>query len=293
MRVAVIGLGGVGGYIAASLSKGSQEVVGFARGEHLQKIQKDGLTIVEDEKKWVASIDAKELKEVEGYFDVAIFCVKSYDLKESYEAMKSSLDAKSIIFSLSNGVEHGDELRQWSESVVLDSCVYIISHIENSGIVRKKGNIFALVCGGDAKASKVIKSVFDEVDLRVKIAEDIKKAIWKKYIFISAFATLTSYYDKSMFDVYENHFDEARALLVEIANVAFAKGIDIKDEVQKALNIVSKLPQDSSTSMHLDFKNKKRVELQTLSAYIVDEAKNLGVNTPVMKKMYKELKSRL
>lgn len=293
MRVAIIGLGGVGGYICAKFSEASLDVVGFARGEHLQKIQKNGIEIIEDDKKWIASIDAKSLEEADGYFDIVIFCVKSYDLKKSYEAMKNHIDANSIIFSLSNGVESGDKLKKWSESIVLDSCVYIISHIQKAGTIRKKGNIFAFVCGGDAKGSEVVRSIFDKASLRAKVAQDIKEAIWKKYIFISAFATLTSYYDKSMFYIYENHFDEAKILLEEIANVAFAKGINIQKEVQKALNIVSKLPSDSSTSMHLDFKNKKKVELGTLSKYIVDAAKNLGVKTPLMDKMYEELNSRL
>ncbi|WP_324171549.1 ketopantoate reductase family protein [Sulfurimonas sp.] len=293
MRVAIVGLGGVGGYICAMLSKSSLDVVGFARGAHLEKIKKDGIQIIEDEKKWIASIDAKSLEDTDAYFDVVIFCVKSYDLKESYEAMKNHIDAKSIIFSLSNGVGSGDELRKWSKSIVLDSCVYIISHIQTAGVIRKKGNIFAFVCGGDAKGGEVIKSIFDTAGLRAKVAEDIKEAIWKKYIFISAFATLTSYYDKSMFYIYENHFDEAKALLQEIASVAFAKKINIQEEVQKALEIASKLPSDSSTSMHLDFKNKKKVELETLSKYIVDEAKIFGVKTPLMNKMYEELNSRL
>ncbi len=293
MRVAIIGLGGVGGYICAKFSEASLDVVGFARGEHLQKIQKNGIKIIEDDKKWIASIDAKSLEEADGYFDIVIFCVKSYDLKKSYEAMKNHIDANSIIFSLSNGVESGDKLKKWSESIVLDSCVYIISHIQEAGSIRKKGNIFAFVCGGDAKGSEVVRSIFDKANLRAKVAQDIKEAIWKKYIFISAFATLTSYYDKSMFYIYEKHFDEAKVLLEEIASVAFAKGINIQEEVQKALKIVSKLPSDSSTSMHLDFKNKKKVELETLSKYIVDAAKNLGVKTPLMDEMYEELNSRL
>lgn len=40
MRVAVVGLGGVGGYIAANFTKTFNDVVGFARGEHLEMIKK-------------------------------------------------------------------------------------------------------------------------------------------------------------------------------------------------------------------------------------------------------------
>ena len=82
----------------------------------------------------------------------------------------------------------------------------------------------------------------------------------EKYIFISAFATLTSYYDKPISYIYNNHKDEAKELLNEIASVANAIGIDIFDEVEKSLQSSSKVPADSSTSMHLDFKNKKRDE---------------------------------
>jgi 2-dehydropantoate 2-reductase len=55
MRVAVVGLGGVGGYIAASLAKTEHEVVGFVRGAHLEVIQKSGLQIIEDTASWHVS----------------------------------------------------------------------------------------------------------------------------------------------------------------------------------------------------------------------------------------------
>ncbi|MBL0709206.1 MAG: 2-dehydropantoate 2-reductase [Sulfurimonas sp.] len=293
MRVAVVGLGGVGGYICAMLSKTSLDLVGFARGGHLRQIQQDGLKIVEDSSEFQVPIDAKELRDIDGYFDIVIFCVKSYDLYDSFEAVKNHLDEKSVVLSLSNGVEHGDELRKWSDCLVLDSCVYIISHIQSSGVIRKKGDVFALVCGGDARASELLKALFDEANLRIKITKDIKKALWKKYIFISAFATLSSYYDENMLYVYEHHFKETKELLQEIASVAFAKGIDIDAEVQRSLDTASKLNSSSSTSMHLDFQNKKKVELETLSGYIVSEAKTLEVKTPMMSKMYEELKARL
>ncbi|MCX6075317.1 MAG: 2-dehydropantoate 2-reductase [Campylobacterales bacterium] len=304
MRIAVVGLGGVGGYIAAHLAKTSHEVIGFARGEHLRKIQNDGITIIEDDTSWHpegtssltltahVKLKAQELKEAEGYFDIVLFCVKSYDLKSSYEAISSHVDEETIILSLANGVEHGDELRVLSECKVLDACVYILSHVQEAGVIRKKGKVFALIFGGLQEESKILKAVCDEASLRAKVEEDSKTAIWKKYIFISAFATATAFYDNTIGYVYEHHYEEVKTLLQEIAEVAHAKGVNIYDEVEKSLEIAKNLPYDSSTSMHLDFQNRRRDELKTLSGYIVKEAKREFVEVPFMQKMYGELLKR-
>ncbi len=293
MRVAVVGLGGVGGYIAAKFVKAGIDVVGFARGEHLKEIQKNGIKIIEDDESWSVRIDTREEDDLDGYFegafDVVLFCVKSYDLVESFKHIESHIDENTTLISFSNGVSNADVLRELTSSTVLDGCVYILSHIESAGVIRKKGKVFAAVFGGDKSATQKFESLFEKAGLRFKTPENIVSAIWKKYIFISAFATLTSYYDKSIAYIYENHFDEAKALLEEISEVASSKDIHIKDEVQKALTTASKVPSDSSTSMHLDFQNRKRDELESLSGYIVKEALKSGIEIPLMSKMYAEL----
>jgi 2-dehydropantoate 2-reductase len=281
----VVGLGGVGGYISAMFAKSGIAVVGFARGNHLKQIKQNGIKIVEDDCEWNVNLDARELSDADGYFDVVLFCVKSYDLIESYNMIKKCVDKNSVLFSLSNGVSNGDMLRDISNSCVLDACAYILSHIQSAGVIRKKGQVFAVVFGGDdEEGMSKVSYLFEKASLRYKTPKDIKSAIWKKYIFISAFATLTSYYDKSIGYIYEHYFDEAKELLQEIANFAKSKGVNIDDEVQKSLDTASKVPYDSSTSMHLDFNNNKRVELESLSAY---------VKTPLMQKLYKELLKRV
>jgi len=293
LRVAVVGLGGVGGYIAASFAKANIDVIGFARGEHLKAIQTQGIKIVEDENCWDADVDSRALDDLDGYFegsfDVVLFCVKSYDLEDSYEHIKSHIDKNTLLVSFSNGVSNADTLRGLSKSTVLDGCVYILSHIESAGVIRKKGKVFAAVFGGEAQATNRLASLFEKAELRFKTPDDIETAIWKKYIFIASFATLTSYYDKSIGYIYEHKRDEARELLEEIASVAKDKGIDIEAEIDKALDTASKVPYDSYTSMYLDFKHKKRVELESLSGFI---AKYESVKTPLMQKMYEELLKR-
>ena len=284
MTIAIIGLGGIGGYLSAILTKNTNhKVICFARGEHLRVIQKDGIKIIEDDATFSVALDARELKDASGYFDLVFFCVKSYDLVDSYNGIKNHIDKNSVILSFSNGVDNNDKLRELSDSRVLDGCIYILSHIEKAGSIRKNGKVFAGVFGGDDDASSVVASIFEDAKLRYKTPSDIKTAIWKKYIFISAFASLTSFYDKSIGYIYEHHKEEVEEILKEIAKFASTKGIDVFDEVQKALLTASKVPYDSSTSMHLDFKNKKKTELDSLTGY---------VKAPLMQKMYNELKNR-
>ena len=289
MRIAIVGLGGVGAYLAASFAKAGIDVVGFGRGEHLAAIKKDGLRIVEDHQEWRVDLDAREIGDADGYFDGVLFCVKSYDLEDAYRAIEPFIDEKSFLISFSNGVNNGDRLRALSSAEVLDGAVYILSHIQEAGVIRKKGKVFAAVFGGDAAATQKLALLFEQAALRYKIPSDIKKALYKKYIFIAAFATLTSYYDKPIAAIYKEHFLEVKALLEEIAAVAKAEGVDIDDEVQKALDTAAKLPSDASTSMHLDFQNNKQTELESLSGYI---AKNKAVATPLMEKFYKQLSSK-
>jgi len=144
MKIAVVGLGGVGGYLAASFAKVGLDVTGFARGVHLEAIQKNGITVQEDKELWNTPLAAKELREAEGEFDIILFCVKSYDLSDSYRQIVHCVNEQTILISFSNGVNNGDVLRELSHARVLDGTVYILSHIEKAGVIRKKGKLFAV-----------------------------------------------------------------------------------------------------------------------------------------------------
>ncbi|ADN08168.1 ketopantoate reductase family protein [Sulfurimonas autotrophica] len=284
MKIAIVGLGGVGGYLAASFTKSGLDVVGFARGAHLKAIKKTGIRIIEDETEWSTPLHVKNLDEAEGYFDVVMFCTKSYDLPDACKALQNHIDANSILLSFSNGVNNGDMLREFCDAKVLDACIYILAHIESPGVIRKKGKVFAALFGPQSEAAQTVAELFEKVSLRYKIPQNIKEALYKKYIFIAAFATLTAYYNTSIGAVYEKHYDEAKKLLTEIAEFAKeTQDIDIFDEVQKSLDTAAKVPYDSSTSMYLDFKNGKKTELENLSGY---------VQKPFMQKLYNELKKR-
>jgi len=195
-----------------------------------------------------------------------------------------------LIVTFLNGVGHFEKLSVLCDNEISQGVIYILSHIKSPGVIRKKGKVFAAVFAEDKKG--ILKEIFKKSSLRYKISSDITKDIWKKYIFISAFANLTSYYDKSIYEVYNQHTTQTKEVLCEIAKIAKAKGINIDEEVEKSLKTASSLPKDASTSMHKDFKNSKKTELEALSGYLVNEAKRLNINIPQISKIYAKLKMK-
>jgi len=285
MRVAVVGLGGVGGYIAANFAKAGIDVVGFARGAHKNAIEEHGLKIIEDDSTYTVNLPLNDISKA---FDVVLFCTKSYDLLESVAMLGKSITPKTVVMSLANGVDNHLRLQNATNAKVTPGCIYILSHIQKPGVVRKKGKVFAVVF----EASPTLATLFSKARLRFKESEDITKELWKKYIFIAAFAMLTSYYDQSIYAVVQNHYEETKQLLEEIATVAKHYGIDLSKEIEKSLQTAQNLPHDATTSMHTDFQNKKQTELESLSGYLVQSAKEFGIELPLIEKIYKELQTK-
>ncbi|MGB6020029.1 MAG: 2-dehydropantoate 2-reductase [Sulfurimonadaceae bacterium] len=296
MRIAVAGIGGVGGYIGAHLSKLDDEVVFVARGRHANAIKADGLKICEDDSSFVARPDeVVSAEELEGKIDLLLLCVKSYDIETVLADLSNNITPSTIIVPFANGVEHKEKIDSLVNAKVLHGAVYILAHKETDGVIVKKGKVFASLFGAEAyaKETALVSSLFEKAGLRHKTPDNIEEAIWKKYLFISAFAALTSYFDTSMRKVYELHKNWAETLLKEIADVAEAKGIHIQDEVEKALKTASTLPEDASSSMHLDFQNGFRTELETLCGYVVREGQKVRLPTPMMAKIYGVLKEKV
>jgi len=295
MRIVVAGIGGVGGYIGARLCGQSDEVIFVARGDHADIIREKGLTVREDEGTFTAQPDAVVAADaLKGEIDLLLLCVKSYDIESVLAQLQNSITPSTVIVPFANGVEHKEKIESSLKAEVMHGAVYILAHKEADGIIVRKGKVFAAVFGSDEfpEATQRIAGLFEKAGLRYKTPGKIEEAIWKKYLFISAFATLTSYFDTGMRRVYELHQNWAYTLLNEIADVAEARGIDIREEVEKALKTASSLPEDASSSMHLDFQNANRSELETLCGYIVREGKRLRLPTPMMAKIYGVLKAK-
>jgi 2-dehydropantoate 2-reductase len=294
LKIAVVGGGGVGGYLAAKLTQHKKaDVKLLARGKHLEMIRKEGLKVLDAEEEFTIYPDTAP-PEKEEVFDVVFLTVKSYDFQSACALVSNHIDAETLIIPLANGVGHREVIAEYLRTgIICEGCVYIISHIERPGVIRKKSPLFYLVFGAEEIVPKMemLAEVLQESELKAKLSKDAAYDCWKKYLFIATFATLTAYHKEPMDVVFAKYRDEVDQLLTEIKSVANAKGIPIgENDTAKVIKQAENLPKGSKTSMQLDFEAEKRTELESLSGYIVHEAERAGLEVPLMQKCYEKLK---
>jgi 2-dehydropantoate 2-reductase len=226
-------------------------------------------------------------------FDVVFLAVKSYDFEAACAQIAPYVDAQTVVVPLANGVDHRARIEtQLERGVVCEGCVYIISHIEAPGVIRKKSPLFYMVFGREEITPKMeaLAELLNESGLKTKLTPAARVECWKKYLFIATFATLTACHRLPMDAVYREHPDEVDAVLDEVIAVANALGVPLGEaEKAKVIKQAQNLPEGAKTSMQLDFEAGKRTELESLTGYVVHAAHTHGLGVPVMQRCYEAL----
>ena len=306
MRIAIMGIGGIGGYYGGLLARryaggGDHRVVFIARGDHLRTIRENGLRLICDRGEYTVHPDrAVDDPSEAGPFDLVLFCVKAYDLEESAALIAPHLSGGSALVSLLNGVDNADRLRSCTAgAAVLNGCVYLSSYIRQPGVVVQAGGSCKLFFGNETDAAfdgRSIEGLLQSADIDAVYSSDIQTMVWKKYLFISPFASATTFYGKPIRALLDNGAHQAMvtALVREALQVARAKGLGFPDDiVEKSLARAMSFGPDAKTSLQLDFEKGRQAELASLTGYVVREADRRGIDAPAHRQIYADLARRL
>src|SRR5262249_49081329 len=111
VSIAVVGVGGAGGYFGARLAEAGHDVIFVARGAHLAAIREHGLTLVTDgSTRIVKPMDATDDLAAAGGANVVLLGVKSWQVAGVATALGPSLGRRSVVVPLQNGVENVERL---------------------------------------------------------------------------------------------------------------------------------------------------------------------------------------
>jgi 2-dehydropantoate 2-reductase len=106
MRIAVIGAGGIGALLGASLADAGEDVTFVARGAHLAAMKANGLRIEGDRgASVVRPVQATDNPSTIGKVDLALLCVKLWDVESAGEQIRSIVCEETAVIPLQNGVD--------------------------------------------------------------------------------------------------------------------------------------------------------------------------------------------
>lgn len=303
MKIGIIGIGGVGGYFGGKLAMAYEnsdqhEIIFIARGEHLKAIQEKGLQLLTREGDYVAKPRLATDNPTEaGIFDLVFFCTKSYSLESSAQQFSSCINKNTVVIPLLNGINSAERLRAvLPQTNVISGSVYIISHIEEPGVIRQEGGACKLTFGTDDESAKEYQYILDillQAKINATLTDKISEVLWTKYLLMCPLASLMSATGKTYGAIWADSSlrKKVRDMMLEVAAVAKARHVFLPENaVDKLMEMVAGFGHSSKTSMQLDREKGKQTEIDALTAYLCKAGRDSGIPTPLHDEIYLQLK---
>lgn len=299
MKIAVFGIGGVGGVVGGALAKSYSDTYFYVRGENLDAIRREGLSVRSVSlgdfvaRPKLASDKASEL----GVMDAIFVSCKGYSLKAACEAITPMVGPETAVIPLLNGVIVSDVMEPLLPPCILaDGTIRVFSWLEKPGcVVHNPGMcriVFGMKDGGRPPRLEKLADILNNAGIETTLTDDILQDSWAKYTMMCTNSVIFCYYDGPAEKVRKdpNYEKIMRAVIGDMMAVAAAKGVILpKDTADRHIGMFSKVPPDTVTSLYRDLSGGKPVnetELDHIIGRMIEFGRQTGVPTPYHKAAY-------
>jgi 2-dehydropantoate 2-reductase len=301
LRVAVMGVGGIGGCIGGRIAAaGGADVLFLARGAHLEALQTHGLRLTSAlGNLHLHDIRARADPGGEAPADFVIFAVKGPQTRAAAELIAPLVGSGTAIVTFQNGIEGVDILRaRFGDEAVMPGVTYIAAVIEGPGHVRHVGSgnrsLVGEIDGAISARGRAFGELANSAGLDMQVVDDIVVELWEKFALLAPF-TGVACLSRLPVDVWLGE-PEMVELFVEgmreVFAIARARGIQLDEDAQvsRSIAFMKTLAPGWKGSMLNDLDSGKPIELDSLSGYVHRAGKELGIATPFHSTAYRALR---
>ena len=306
LKVAVLGAGAIGGFIAAALSRAGNDVSVVARGGHLEAMRARGAVRVVSsdlgpfEAEVQAAADLRELPDPQ----FVLLTFKAHQWEGVTAQLHPAIARGAAIVTLQNGlpfwyapgrpiqaVDPGGEIqRAIPQECVIGGVVHASGHIEQPGVIHQSGGMLYPMGELDGSLTPRIRDLsqaFIAAGLEAPVEPLIRRNIWRKVINNAALNPVSALTRSSMHPMLHDPATRStlHRLIEEGIAVAKASGVDPQTGADERLKWAGRLA-DVKTSMLQDLEAGKPLELEPITGAVVELAQTYGVPVPVMTTVY-------
>ncbi len=300
MRIAIVGAGGVGGYLGAMLARAGEEITFLARGANLDALRERGITIqTQTAGTFSVPVAATDAPAAVGNVDLVLVCVKTYDTVVAAGKMGLLIGPETAILTIQNGIDNAERIAAETRAgQVIAAAIYFGGTLEAPGVITKLGGLGGRIvlgdpAGGPRLHAERIAHVFHGAGFEAQVHPNIRIALWEKFLFIVSMGSvcaLTRLPIGPLVACAETS-QLLRGVVAEGVAVARASGVALSEEtVEKTLGMMQRSPPQARPSQYYDIEAGRRLETDAFNGKIVGLGQEYGIPTPLNFALYAALK---
>ncbi len=308
MRVVVIGIGAIGGPIAAYLVENDVDTTVVAKYPELaEAIRTKGLKLQgTEESRYVRMNAVPAIEDLEGHFEIVFLAMKATDVENAAMALLPFLHEDSVCVTLQNGIVEDMVAEIVGRSRVIGAVVGWASTMVQPGVIEKtsKGDfiIGLLDEKGNHQRLTEVETLLGYCQ-PVVVTDNIYGALFAKLTINSCITGLGALCGQTFGEMLASK--HTRRLFMEITTEAIAiaeqKGIKLENigrfniqsvahtdketeesllEKHSILKAVGQVIKDGKSSSLQSLERGRKTEIDFLNGYLLKKGEELGVMTP-------------
>lgn len=294
--VAILGIGAVGGFLAAVFWKNKFDVICVAKPETSDLINKQGIRF-ESSVFGNYTAHPRAITKLTQEPNLLFITTKAVNLPEALDRIAPELITKSIVVPLLNGLEHVKILRQYFGSHVAAGSISIEVAAETPCRVTHYSTFARVEIASDDLAQSELQKVanfLSQAGLTVKMRSSEADVLWNKLVRLNAITCAITASgqplgfirsDQRWRKMLEDAIKEGSAVaLVESASINSTKTI---------MDQIDSLPASLMTSMQRDLAKGNPLELDAIAGAIVRAGTKHGISCPTIELLIKLIQEKV
>lgn len=285
--VAVLGPGGVGGLLAALLSRAGHRVICIAGDETVRALRHHGIRVSSGHfGDFTAAVEADTaLREPA---DLCLVTVKHTTLDAALDRVPPPLLNDGVVLPLLNGIEHTDTLRaRYGARRVVPAVIRVESTRTAPGVVVHGSPFVDIDLAGPQGRLGPLATMLTAAGATTRVIPDENAVLWAKLAFLAPFALLTTRYRLPIGNIRSERRKELTAMVEETTAVSRACGGPA--DTAQILARYDAFPPGSKSSMQRDAEAGRPLELDAIGGALLRAAERHGIPIPLTTRLVTEL----
>ena len=313
MKIAIVGVGAIGGLVGTRLALGGDEVTFIARGANLEALQTRGIRLIgaDGGEESLAKVRATSDYSSVGAQDVVILGMKAHQVEAVAPEVPKLFGPDTVVVPMQNGIPYwyfhrhaGDLAGTRIASVdprgtieahipcerVLGCVVYPAAELIAPGIIKHvEGNRFPLgePDGSNSERITILASRFANAGLQAPILSDIRAEIWLKLWGNLTFNPISALSRATLAGICQYPLTRslAQSMMSEAQSIANKLGITFRVPLEKRIAGAERVGHHK-TSMLQDVEAARTLEIDALLGSVIEMARLTDVATPHLDTVY-------